>query len=84
MSTTLLTLMCLAASPSYPTAISGDFSADLKVTIAGITYDGKMQVDTTGRRSSQYLAGMEQSTVKVQPMGRSISHTYIGMFYCIV
>ena len=60
-----------------PKAMPTDFYADIHAVRSGMTYSGHIQVDTTGRRYSEYLGGIEQTTILLQPGGHTVVYNYV-------
>eukprot|EP01064_Diplonema_japonicum_P007827 TRINITY_DN15458_c0_g1_i2.p1 TRINITY_DN15458_c0_g1~~TRINITY_DN15458_c0_g1_i2.p1 ORF type:complete len:195 (+),score=8.72 TRINITY_DN15458_c0_g1_i2:61-645(+) len=70
-------LAMAVAATMHPRAMPVDYTAELSVVRSGLTYAGSMQFDGTGRRWSEHITGLEQTTIVVQPYARTVSFTYV-------
>lgn len=78
LSIALLVGVCFAAPTPAPT-VSGDFSANVTLVEAGLTYHGWMVSDVTGQRYFRFLEELNETTYEFQIFGTALKYTYIIM-----
>lgn len=68
-----------SAAPSPAPTISSDFTANITLTEAGLTYHGYIISDVTGHRLFRYIEEMNETTYEFQIFGSALKYTYIIM-----